>query len=164
LPENEPKYTLISAYGPTAMRRNGKRQLRFFAISTNCDELRFSPTGSNCYHFRCVTPQACCEKILMTPSSSLSDRALPVIVSMAGVCMILASLSLLIKAASLGIFLRQLLGFIGVIFVNSVILSYVALRISFSKNRDATLGEKVFVMALSVCTGVSLMIANVSGI
>ena len=78
--------------------------------------------------------------------------------------MILASLSLLIKAASLGIFLRQLLGFIGVIFVNSVILSYVALRISFSKNRDATLGEKVFVMALSVCTGVSLMIANVSGI
>lgn len=100
----------------------------------------------------------------MTPSSSLSDRALPIIVSLAGVCMALVSLSLLIKAASLGVFLRQLLGFIGVIFVNSVILSYVALRISFSKHHDATLGEKIFVMALSVCTGVSLVIANTSGV
>ncbi|MBI5920816.1 MAG: hypothetical protein HY847_04100 [Betaproteobacteria bacterium] len=99
----------------------------------------------------------------MTPSTSLSDRALPIMVSIAGVCMALLSLGLLIKAASLGVFLRQLLGFIGVIFVNSVILSYVALRISFSSNRDATLGEKIFVMVLSLCTGVSLAIAHTSG-
>jgi len=156
LPGNKPEYASISTNDPYAKTKPES--------SHDWGPLGAIVLFSAMLIIFSLRPTAlCCEKLHMSSSPSLSDRALPIMVSMAGICMTLLSLSLLIKAASLGVFLRQLLGFIGVIFVNSVILSYVALRISFSKNRDATLGEKVFVMALSVGTGVSLMIANTSG-
>lgn len=59
----------------------------------------------------------------------------------------------------LGAFLHQMLGFIGVIFVNSVILTVVAIRVAVSKGNDATRGEKAFLLGLSLCMGSSLAVA-----
>ena len=55
--------------------------------------------------------------------------------------------------------MRMMLGFIGVIFVDSVILSLVAIRIAISEDDHATVGEKLILVGLSIGTGVGLVIA-----
>lgn len=72
--------------------------------------------------------------------------------------MTVLSLILLINAAKLGIFMRMMLGFIGVVFVDSVILSLVAIRIAIGDDDHATAGEKLVLVGLSICTGVGLVI------
>lgn len=94
----------------------------------------------------------------MTTQTGLSARILPIGLSLAGICMTVLAVGLLISAAKLGVFMRMMLGFIGVIFVNSVILSLVALRLAISNRDDAAVPEKVILVGLSVCTGIGLLI------
>lgn len=94
----------------------------------------------------------------MTYRARLSERLLPIALALAGFCTTGLSIILLLNAAKLGIFMRMMLGFIGVIFVDSVILTLVAVRIAVSKEDHATLGEKVVLLGLSLCTGIGLMI------
>lgn len=100
----------------------------------------------------------------MSNRASLAEQILPIAVAIAGVCMTALSISLLISSARLGDFMHKMLGFIGVIFVNSLILSFVAIRIAISKEDEATPGEKVFILGLSLCTGTALVIAYTSGL
>jgi len=72
--------------------------------------------------------------------------------------MIAMSITLLINAAKLGIFMRMMLGFIGVVFVDSVILTFVTIRIAIAKEDHATVGEKAVLLALALCTGVGLVV------
>lgn len=95
----------------------------------------------------------------MTSRAALTARLLPIALALAGLCTSMLSVILLINAAKLGIFMRMMLGFIGVIFVDSVILSWVAIRIAIAKEDHATLGEKVILLGLALCTGVGLVIA-----
>ena len=94
----------------------------------------------------------------MTYRANLSERILPIALAFVGLCMTASSLVLLFNAAKLGVFLHMMLGFIGVIFVDSVILSFVAIRIAVGKGDAATIGEKVVLLALSLCTGTGLVI------
>ena len=94
----------------------------------------------------------------MTSRPLSAERALPIALALAGLCMVILSVTLLINAAKLGIFIRMLLGFIGVIFVDSVILTFVALRIAIAKEDQATVGEKAVLLALSLCTGIGLVV------
>ena len=89
----------------------------------------------------------------------ISHRILPIALALAGICTTVLSIILLISAAKLGVFMRMMLGFIGVIFVDSVILSLVAIRIAISEDDDATVGEKLILVGLSIGTGVGLVIA-----
>lgn len=95
----------------------------------------------------------------MTYRARLSERLLPIALALAGFCTTGLSITLLISAAKLGVFMRMMLGFIGVIFFDSVILMLVAIRIAISKEDQATLGEKVILLGLSLCMGIGLMIA-----
>ncbi|TRZ56704.1 MAG: hypothetical protein D4S02_15010 [Rhodocyclaceae bacterium] len=88
-----------------------------------------------------------------------ADRFLPIALGLAGFCMTVLSITLLINAAKLGIFMRMMLGFIGVIFVDSVILTFVAIRIAIANEDHATVGEKAVLLALSLCTGIGLVVA-----
>lgn len=94
----------------------------------------------------------------MTYRAGISGRILPTALAFAGICMTALSIVLLINAVKLGIFMRMMLGFIGVVFVDSVILSFVAIRIAISKEDNATVGEKAVLLALSLCTGIGLVI------
>lgn len=91
--------------------------------------------------------------------SGLSVRILPIALALAGLCMTGLAVMLLVSAAKLGIFMRMMLGFIGVIFVDSVILTFVAIRIALAEEDDATVGEKVVLLCLSIGTAVGLVIA-----
>jgi len=94
----------------------------------------------------------------MTYRARPSERLLPIALALAGFCMTGLSIILLLNAAKLGVFMRMMLGFIGVIFVDSVILTLVAVRIAVSREDHATMGEKVVLLGLSLCTGIGLMI------
>jgi hypothetical protein len=85
-------------------------------------------------------------------------RLLPIALGLAGFCMIVMSITLLINAAKLGIFMRMMLGFIGVVFVDSVILTFVTIRIAIAREDHATVGEKAVLLALALCTGVGLAV------
>lgn len=87
-----------------------------------------------------------------------AERLLPIALGLAGFCMIVMSVTLLINAAKLGIFMRMMLGFIGVVFVDSVILTFVAVRIAIASEDHATAGEKAVLLALALCTGVGLAV------
>lgn len=95
----------------------------------------------------------------MTHATSVSERILPIALAIAGVCMTALSSGLLLNAAKLGLFMHMLLGLIGVNFVNSVILSGVAIRITISEEADATIGEKLVLVGVLICTGVGLTVA-----
>ena len=88
-----------------------------------------------------------------------AERLLPIALALAGLCMTALSVMLLINAAKLGLFMRMMLGFIGVIFVDSLILTFVAIRIAIANEDHATVGEKAVLLALSLCTGVGLVVA-----
>ncbi|MCX7177678.1 MAG: hypothetical protein NTX56_02570 [Proteobacteria bacterium] len=89
----------------------------------------------------------------------ISERILPIAVALAGVCMTALSVKLLLDAAQLGVFLHEMLGFIGVIFVNSVVLTFVAIRMTLSSEREATQAEKVVLLCLALCMAASLVAA-----
>ena len=87
-----------------------------------------------------------------------AERLLPIALGLAGFCMSVMSITLLINAAKLGIFMRMMLGFIGVVFVDSVILTFVTIRIAIAREDHATVGEKAVLLALALCTGVGLAV------
>ena len=95
----------------------------------------------------------------MTSSASLTQRILPLVLAVAGLCATALSITLLFNALKLGVFMRMMLGFIGVIFVDSVILTLVAIRIAISQEDDATVGEKVVLLGVSICAGIGLVIS-----
>lgn len=88
-----------------------------------------------------------------------SERILPAALALAGVSMTVLSIMFLINAARLGIFMHEMLGVMGVIFVNSVILSVVAIYILAGKDNDATAGDKVVLLVLCLFTAIGLAIA-----
>lgn len=94
--------------------------------------------------------------------SAIADKFLPLIIAVAGVCMTLLAVFLLISAARLGFFMNKLLGFLGVLFVNSAILSFVAIRMAINQDNHSTTGEKIFVVACSLFTGAALVAAQLS--
>jgi hypothetical protein len=99
----------------------------------------------------------------ITYRAGYSERLLPVAVALIGLCMTALSSRLLIDAGRLGLFIHEMLGFIGVIFVNSLILSFVAIRKTVSDDPATSKAERIILLGLSACTGVALAIAYAFG-
>lgn len=91
---------------------------------------------------------------------TLAGKVLPVSAAIAGLLMTGVAAKLLIDAAGLGILVKRMMGFMGVICFNSVVLSIVAIRIALRKDDEITQPERIFLFGLSLCMGASLTVIN----
>lgn len=95
----------------------------------------------------------------LAESPGFMDRFLPAALSLAGICMTILSVMLLINAAKIGVFMRMLLGLIGVVFVDSLILAFVATRIALGMRGEVSAGEKAVLLILSLSMGIGLIVS-----
>ena len=89
----------------------------------------------------------------------LSEHILPTAATMVGVCMTVLSIGRLSREGRLGIFIDKMLALDGVIFLVSAVLSFVAIRIVANSDRVETWAERLFLVGLSLCAVVAVVIA-----
>lgn len=91
--------------------------------------------------------------------TSLSERILPTAATMVGACMTVLSIGHLSHSGRLGVVIDKMLAFDSVIFLVSAMLSFVAIRIVANTDRVETWAEKLFLLGLSLCAVVAIVIA-----
>jgi len=89
----------------------------------------------------------------------LSEHILPTAATMVGVCMTVLSIGRLSRSGRLGFFVDKLLAFDSVVFLASAALSFVAIRIATNTDSVETWAEKLFLLGLSLCAVVAVVIA-----
>lgn len=100
-------------------------------------------------------PQA----VAVMARSSLSAHILPTAATMVGVCMTVLSIGRLTRAGRLGVFIDKMLAFDGVIFLASAVLSFVAIRIAVKDESVEMWAEQLFLIGLTLCALVAVVIA-----
>jgi hypothetical protein len=90
---------------------------------------------------------------------ALSEHILPTAATMVGACMTVLSIGRLSNSGRLGVFIDKMLAFDSVIFLVSAVLSFVAIRIVASTDHLETWAEKLFLLGLSLCAVVAVVIA-----
>ncbi|MCX7180789.1 MAG: hypothetical protein NTX56_19160 [Proteobacteria bacterium] len=90
---------------------------------------------------------------------SLSEHILPTAATMVGVCMTVLSIGRLSSSGRLGVVIDKMLAFDGVVFLVSAVLSFVAIRIATNTDHVETWAERLFLVGLSLCAVVAVVIA-----
>jgi hypothetical protein len=78
---------------------------------------------------------------------------------MVGVCMTVLSIGRLSSSGRLGVIIDKMLAIDSVIFLVSAVLSFVAIRIAANTDHIETWAEKLFLLGLSLCAVVAVVIA-----
>ena len=91
--------------------------------------------------------------------SALSEHILPTAATMVGACMTVLSIGRLSNSGRLGVFIDKMLAFDSVTFLVSAALSFVAIRIVTNTDHLETWAEKLFLLGLSLCAVVAVVIA-----
>ena len=89
----------------------------------------------------------------------LSEHVLPTAATMVGVCMTVLSIGRLSNSGRLGVVIDKMLAFDSVIFLVSAVLSFAAIRIATNTDHIETWAEKLFLLGLSLCAIVAVVIA-----
>lgn len=89
----------------------------------------------------------------------LSAHILPTAATMVGVCMTVLSIGRLSSSGRLGVIIDKMLAIDSVIFLVSAVLSFVAIRIAANTDHIETRAEKLFLLGLSLCAVVAVVIA-----
>lgn len=89
----------------------------------------------------------------------LSAHILPTAATMVGVCMTVLSIGRLSSEGRLGVVIDKLLAFDGVVFLVSAVLSFVAIRIAADTESFETWAEKLFLLGLTLCVFIAVVIA-----
>lgn len=89
----------------------------------------------------------------------LSAHILPTAATMVGVCMTVLSIGRLSAAGRLGVVIDKMLAFDGVVFLVSAVLSFVAIRVAADTENVETWAEKLFLLGLTLCVGIAVVIA-----
>ncbi len=113
------------------------------------------PDGAAVINRAAVAPRA----IAAVARIGLSEHILPTAATMVGVCMTVLSIGRLSHSGRLGVFIDKMLALDSVIFLLSAVLSFVAIRIATSTDNVETWAEKLFLLGLSLCAVVAVVIA-----
>jgi hypothetical protein len=113
------------------------------------------PDGPAVIHRSGVTPRA----IAAAGRIGLSEHILPTAATMVGVCMTVLSIGRLSRSGRLGFLVDKMLAVDSVIFLASAALSFVAIRIATNTDNVETWAEKLFLLGLSLCAVVAVVIA-----
>ena len=89
----------------------------------------------------------------------LSEHILPTAATMVGACMTVLSIGRLSHSGRLGVVIDKMLATDSVIFLVSAVLSFVAIRIATNTDHIETWAEKLFLIGLSLCAVVAVVIA-----
>ena len=113
------------------------------------------PDGAAAIYRAGAAPRA----IASVARMSLSEHILPTAATMVGVCMTVLSIGRLSHSGRLGVFIDKMLAVDSVIFLVSAVLSFVAIRIATNTDHVETWAEKLFLLGLSLCAVVAVVIA-----
>ena len=89
----------------------------------------------------------------------LSEHILPTAATMVGACMTVLSIGRLSHSGRLGVVIDKMLAFDSVIFLLSAVLSFVAIRIATNSDHVEAWAERLFLVGLSLCAVVAVVIA-----
>jgi len=89
----------------------------------------------------------------------LSEHILPTAATMVGACMTVLSIGRLSHSGRLGVVIDKMLAFDSVIFLLSAVLSFVAIRIATNTDHVEAWAERLFLVGLSLCAVVAVVIA-----
>ena len=113
------------------------------------------PDGAAVRHRTGTVPRA----IATVARIGLSEHILPTAATMVGACMTVLSIGRLSHSGRLGIVIDKMLAFDSVIFLVSAVLSFVAIRIATNTDHVETWAEKLFLLGLSLCAVIAVVIA-----